>query len=753
MTAPIRIDDLRAPRLDAAQRSALEYVATLDIRFDADDMLAGACERAGCDDFGDPGFRPRLAATIEAVEADTGLGPLGRLAIRQRTMRLLTSRLLLEDLVGRRPDILDIELTAPVIVIGLPRSGTTHLVNLVASDARLRSLPFWESLEPCPRPGDGPGRDGVDPRFARCRRDYDAQMEMVPMLRAMHHQYPTAIEEEIELQDLDFASYTLEWLARVPGWRDFYLALDQRPHYAYLKKVLQVLTFLRGPNRWVLKSPQHLEQIPALLATFPDATFAITHRDPVSVIQSAVTMLAYGDRMRRTSPEPEALAGYWVDRVDRLLQACVRDRELLPDDRTIDVLFHEFMRDDVAMVERIYARNGLPMTTRARRTRRVHAGEPARQARPARVRPARRLRARPRRRAQPLRLLLRALPRTGGDRMSDTLRTAMVGCGAISHWHLDAIERAGIPMTITAAVDPDPAQAGSLAARTGADAFASLAAALDDRRFDAALVAVPHHLHEAIATEALQAGLHVLLEKPLAPTLDACTRILGTARAAGSVFMVAENAQYWPEVLTVRDLIRDGAIGDVVTARAATFFPALGDFYGGERPWRFDRAAAGGGVVVDTGSHWLRPLRVWLGEADEVVAALGYPHPEMEGESLCRALIRFESGVVAAFDAMLTTGAIANQPLFTVTGSRGEITVEGSGWVKLWDGSDWKGTKVGERGGYLQSYEGELADFAAAVLRGTTPVAAAEYAVGELRLALAMYRSAETKQWEKVGAP
>ena len=214
--------------------------------------------------------------------------------------------------------------------------------------------------------------------------------------------------------------------------------------------------------------------------------------------------------------------------------------------------------------------------------------------------------------------------------------------------------------------------------------------------------------------------------------------------------MVAENAQYWPEVLTVRDLIGDGAIGDVITARAATFFPALGDFYGGDSPWRFDAAAAGGGVVIDTGSHWLRPLRVWLGETDEVVAALGHPHPDMEGESLCRALVRFESGVVAAFDAMLTTGAIAHQPLFTVTGTKGELTVEGSGWVKLYDGSDWKGTKVGEQGGYLQSYEGELADFAAAVLDGTPPAATAEYALGELRLALAMYRSAETKQWEPV---
>jgi len=363
----IRVDDLRAPRLDDAQQSALQYVASLDVSLDQDTLLDEARARAGCTEFGDLDFLDRLRAMINAVESDTGLGPLGRLAARQRTVRLLTSRLLVEDLVRRRPEILDIAIAAPIVVVGLPRSGTTHLVNLIAADTRFRSLPFWESLEPVPRPSDGPTRDGVDPRFTRCRRDYEAQMRMVPLLSAMHHQEPTAIEEEIELEDLDFASYTLEWLARVPAWRDLYLGLDQRPHYAYMKKVLQVLTFFRGPNRWVLKSPQHLEQIPALLATFPDATFAITHRDPVSVIQSAATMLAYGDRMRRTSIEPESLIEYWIERVDLLLRACVRDRDRLPADQSVDVVFHEFMADDLAMVRRIYERAAVPMTEDARR--------------------------------------------------------------------------------------------------------------------------------------------------------------------------------------------------------------------------------------------------------------------------------------------------------------------------------------------------------------------------------------------------
>ena len=84
-----------------------------------------------------------------------------------------------------------------------------------------------------------------------------------------------------------------ETTAPMPLWRDDYLARDQRPSYAYLRRILQVLQWLRGGTRWVLKSPQHLEQFPVLVETFPDATFVVTHRDPVSVTASMVTMLAY----------------------------------------------------------------------------------------------------------------------------------------------------------------------------------------------------------------------------------------------------------------------------------------------------------------------------------------------------------------------------------------------------------------------------------------------------------------------------
>jgi hypothetical protein len=364
--AEIRIDDLASPVLTDLQKAARAWGERNPVRFDEAEVLEAARRRTGLSDFGPDDFRARLAVWLAAADEDRGLAALGRYGLYQSCVRYLANRLRFTDLWKRHPEIAEIEIERPVVVAGLPRSGTTHLVNLIAADSRLRSLPYWESLEPVPVPGEGPGRDGRDPRWWRCQRAYQAQLAQAPLLVAMHDMPPEHIHEEIELMELDFCSYQLEWLCRPPRWRDFYLSLDAHPHYAYLKRVLQALTFLRGPRRWVLKSPQHLEQLVPLADTFPDATVAITHRDPVSVIRSAITMLGYGDRMRRSALDLPGLAAYWVDRVERLLRACVRDREKLAPERSIDVPFHEFMADDVAMVGRIYAKAGLELTKRAR---------------------------------------------------------------------------------------------------------------------------------------------------------------------------------------------------------------------------------------------------------------------------------------------------------------------------------------------------------------------------------------------------
>lgn len=367
MPVPIRIDDLTTPVLTPDQRNVLAYTDSLDIDLSSDGLHESAANLAGSSDFGDPEYRGRLRSYLEAVNDDAGLSSLGRLVQKNRVTRLLSNRALLNELLRIHPEIHDIEITRPLIVVGLPRSGTTHLVNLIAADSRRRALPYWESQEPFGRPGEGPGVDGVDPRFSRIAAEHASEQSIAPLTKAMHDRFPAAIEEEVELLDLDFASYTLEWHARVPGWRDAYFDFDQDAHYRYLLTVLKALTFLRGPRQWVLKSPQHLEQLGPLMRTFDDATVAFTHRDPVAVLQSAVTMLAYGDRIRRTSIDPETLVTYWADRLERLLTACVRDRDLVPADRSIDIRFGDFMKDDLAVVEQFYDRAGVELTGRTRR--------------------------------------------------------------------------------------------------------------------------------------------------------------------------------------------------------------------------------------------------------------------------------------------------------------------------------------------------------------------------------------------------
>ena len=365
----IAIDDLIDPRLTETQRQVLEYTESRLVSLDIDAMIADAVEQAGSDDLGYTGeFAGRLSAYVAAVESDTALTQLGRGTLRSRIVRLLRNRISLADLLKRYPEIESIEIEGPIIVVGMPRSGTTHLVNLLAADRRRRALPYWESQEPIPARGRGPDVYGVDPRYSRARAEHDAMLANMPLVAAMHDQFPEAIEEEVELLDLDFASYILEWLARVPSWRDTYLALDQREHYAYMKKVLQALTFFRGPQTWVLKSPQHSEQLPALMATFPDATVAFTHRDPVAVIQSTVTMMAYADRLRRRSIDPDWLIEYWTDRIHVLLGAGVRDRDLVPAERSIDISFHQLGGNEMTILESLYARAGVELTPGVRKS-------------------------------------------------------------------------------------------------------------------------------------------------------------------------------------------------------------------------------------------------------------------------------------------------------------------------------------------------------------------------------------------------
>lgn len=384
MAEAVSIDDLLAPQLSDIQKNLLAYGAAHPVPLTEQAVLDAARTRTGLSDFGPEDFRERLNLLLDEWNSDPCMTGLWRMTLMGYATRYAANRLLIHDTLKRHPEIHDEVIDRPIIVAGLPRSGTTHLVNLIAADTRLQSLPLWESYEPVPLPGEAMLPNGTDPRYQRCADAWERSQETSPLIAAMHPMNPDHIHEELELMGPDFASYNFEWIGRVPRWRDHYYATDQQPHYTYMKTVLKLLQWRHKQGRhqqgqhpqqdqpaptrrWVLKCPQHLEQLPVLKATFPDATVAITHRDPVAVIQSAITMQAYSSRIQRTEIDAGWLAEYWTDRVEHLLRACLKDRQVWPEAQSIDVPFHTFMADDVAMVSRIMDKADMPLTPQARR--------------------------------------------------------------------------------------------------------------------------------------------------------------------------------------------------------------------------------------------------------------------------------------------------------------------------------------------------------------------------------------------------
>ncbi len=367
MTETLKIPDLREPVLNDAQRTALGRAegATIDLSEEA--VLAAARDRSRLEDFGPEDFRERLALLLEAARWE-GHTPLTQQAAFNWMAEKAANRALAVDLVKRHPEILAEPIEAPLIVAGLPRSGTTHLLNLIAADSRFQSLPYWEALRPIPIPAeDRPGADGIDPRWTRADRGWSAQQQMNPYANALHPMDADHISEDGELQMQDFSSYVWEFRLRAPEWRDYYLGHDQTPHYAYEKLMLQILQWQRGERRrWIVKSPQHLEQLVPIMNVFPDAVVIATHRDPVASLQSIATMVAYAGRTREKAPDADAVFEYWSARYSQLLDSYLRDRDAVPEGQLFDCLFHEFVGDDVAMVERIYDLADIPMTDRAR---------------------------------------------------------------------------------------------------------------------------------------------------------------------------------------------------------------------------------------------------------------------------------------------------------------------------------------------------------------------------------------------------
>ena len=361
----LRVEGMREDTRTDEERGALEAAERRPLDMSAVAVLVAARQRTGLDDFGSLDFVDRLGMLLAEVEADDNCWRTAKAQFVATCVQAASNRLLIQQYLTEHPEALDAPIDRPVIVVGLPRSGTTHLENLLAADRRLRHLPVYLAAQPVLSPGEA-DVDGRDPRWVRAEQRWQA-LKASPILAAMHEHSPDHACGDNELQMPDFASYQWEWVAQVPRWRDHYLATDQTPHYRYAREVLQALAWQQpGEERWLLKSNQHNEQLPALLATYPDATVVMIHRDPVATLQSLLTMRGLLVKSSQRVPDIDTHVAYWVARIEGMLRAYVRDMHVVPDDQRVDLLFHEVMADDVGAAAQVFERAGLPVTDECR---------------------------------------------------------------------------------------------------------------------------------------------------------------------------------------------------------------------------------------------------------------------------------------------------------------------------------------------------------------------------------------------------
>ena len=358
----LRVDGMREDTRSPEERARLEEAEKQPLDMSVDRVLSEAERRTGLTDLGDGDVLERLRLLLAEVEADDNVWKAHKELFVEHCVKAAANRLRIQRYWSRHPESLDVTIERPIDVIALPRSGSTHLENLLAADRRLRHLPVYLAAQPAPQPGEDLGPDGVDPRWTRAAAKWDMMREN-RLMAAMHEHSPDHACGENELQIPDFSSYQWEWMAFVPGFRDRYLGTDQTPHYCYMRDVLKAVTHqFPGDQRWMLKSNQHSEQLGPLMSAYPDATVVMIHRDPVATLQSLLTMRGLAFKPSRKVPDIDTHVGYWIDRIERMLRAYLRDRSLVPEQQLVEVMFADIVADDVKASATVLERAGLTVT-------------------------------------------------------------------------------------------------------------------------------------------------------------------------------------------------------------------------------------------------------------------------------------------------------------------------------------------------------------------------------------------------------
>ncbi|MDP3676330.1 MAG: sulfotransferase [Novosphingobium sp.] len=333
---------------------------------DADGLLSEAIARTGLTDFGPIPFREPLEKVLGSLREESQLTQTGLDRLRDGIVNSLATRLQLQAVHEAHPSIGRSAVAAPIIIIGLPRSGTTNLHSLLAQDTAHRVARTWEVSAPFPAVRE---KDyWTDPRIDAVQKFVEARGMMAEEIQAALPYHATSPAECGAILDHAFMSQYRQASARTPAWsrwRDHEAAWA--PAFAFHKQFLQHLQTHYRAERWLLKSPEHLISIESLAETYPDAIFIQTHRDPALVLGSVSSLICALRRMSSTQVDPVEVGReqfeMWAHGIDVTLAA---RKKWGANRQVIDVRLADIARDPLGTVESVYSQLGVPFTDQAR---------------------------------------------------------------------------------------------------------------------------------------------------------------------------------------------------------------------------------------------------------------------------------------------------------------------------------------------------------------------------------------------------
>lgn len=329
----------------------------------ASDLIAAAERETGLSDWGEPSFSYPLDMLCASFLGESGASSQQQAVFERQIIAHLSKRLRLYADRAAYPEIAEQAITAPLFVVGFPRSGTTILHSLLAADPRARSPLAWELAEPSPPPRAETFT--TDPRIARSQ----AAIERLPArFRAMHAMGATLPDECNSIMQLNFQSLNFAASRPLPSYQQWLLGSDAGPAFALHRHVLQHLQAFVPRDWWVLKAPPHLFWLDQLFAAYPDARIVFTHRDPAQIMPSNSSLIAFIHEMAGNHPDPAELGRAETAKWKLGMEQAMRFRDARPDlaARFCDVRYADLVADPLGVAAAVYDHFAIPLTAPAR---------------------------------------------------------------------------------------------------------------------------------------------------------------------------------------------------------------------------------------------------------------------------------------------------------------------------------------------------------------------------------------------------